>query len=53
MLADDGHPFGRRAEALLPAQDEAERRYQRYLAGEMETLSAAEAFAEIRAELSR
>jgi hypothetical protein len=31
----------------------AERRYQKYLAGEMVTVSAAEAFAEIRAELNR
>jgi putative addiction module component (TIGR02574 family) len=34
-------------------EDEAERRYQQYLAGEMETVSAADALAEIRAELSR
>ncbi|HYW07456.1 MAG TPA: addiction module protein [Longimicrobium sp.] len=34
-------------------EDEAERRYQQYLAGEMETVSAVDALAEIRAELSR
>lgn len=31
----------------------AERRYQQYLAGEMETVSASVALAEIRAELKR
>ncbi len=31
----------------------AERRYQQYIAGEMETVSASEALAEIRAELKR
>jgi hypothetical protein len=34
-------------------EDEADRRYQRYLAGEMDTVSAADALAEIRAELGR
>lgn len=34
-------------------EDVAERRYQQYLAGEMETVSASEALAEIRAELNR
>ncbi len=32
---------------------EAERRYQQYLAGEMDTVSAADGLAEIRAELGR
>jgi hypothetical protein len=32
---------------------EAERRYQQYLAGEMDTIPAADALAEVRAELSR
>ncbi len=32
-------------------EEEAERRYQRYLAGEEDTVSAAEALAEIRTEL--
>jgi putative addiction module component (TIGR02574 family) len=32
---------------------EAERRYQQYLAGEMRTIPAVDALAEIRAELSR
>ena len=34
-------------------EDVAERRYQQYLAGEMEAVSASEALAEIRAELNR
>ena len=34
-------------------EDEADRRYQQYLAGEMDTVSVADALAEIRAELSR
>lgn len=34
-------------------EDVAETRYQQYLAGEMETVSASEALAEIRAELKR
>ncbi len=34
-------------------EDEAERRYQQYLSGEMDAISAADALAEIRAELSR
>lgn len=32
---------------------EAERRYQEYLAGEMESVSASDALAEIRADLDR
>lgn len=34
-------------------EDVAEKRYQQYLAGEMETVPASDAFAEIRAELKR
>lgn len=34
-------------------EEEAESRYQQYLAGTMETISAADALAEIRAELGR
>lgn len=34
-------------------EDEAERRYQRYLAGEEAAIPAAQALAEIRAELAR
>lgn len=34
-------------------EDVAERRYQQYLSGEMETVSASDALAEIRAELMR
>jgi putative addiction module component (TIGR02574 family) len=34
-------------------EEEAERRYQQYLAGEMEAIPAADALAEIRAELGR
>lgn len=34
-------------------EDEAERRYQRYLAGEEEVIPAAQALTEIRAELER
>ncbi len=56
------HQRAQLAERLLSSLDEdseieqawedvAERRYQQYLAGEMETVSASEALAEIRAEL--
>jgi hypothetical protein len=59
-LRQRAHP----AERLLSTLDEdseteqawagvAERRYQQYLAGEMATISASEAFAEICAELKR
>ncbi|HLL46036.1 MAG TPA: addiction module protein [Longimicrobiaceae bacterium] len=58
------HQRAQLAERLLSSLDEdseieqawedvAERRYQQYLAGEMETVSASEALAEIRAELKR
>lgn len=58
------HMRARLAEALISSldedseieqawEDEAERRYQRYLAGEEEVISAEEALAEIRAELRR
>lgn len=41
------------SEIELAWEDEAERRYQLHLTGEMKTISAADALAEIRAELSR
>ncbi len=58
------HQRAQLAERLLSSLDEdseieqawedvAESRYQQYLAGEMETISASEALAEIRAELNR
>lgn len=58
------HVRARLAEALIASldedseieqawEDEAERRYQRYLAGEEEPIPAAQVFAEIRAELER
>lgn len=34
-------------------EEEAERRYQQYLAGEMDALPASEALAQVRAELKR
>jgi putative addiction module component (TIGR02574 family) len=58
------HQRAQLAERLLSSLDEdseieqawedvAERRYRQYLAGEMEAVSASEALAEIRAELTR
>lgn len=44
---DDGD-----SEIELAWEGEAERRYQQYLAGEMDSVSAADALADIRAELS-
>ncbi len=41
------------SEIELAWEAEAERRYQQYLAGEMDSISAADALAEIRADLRR